>query len=81
MNITRVVQALTVSAFTVAQLACGEALAPVDEPGNQSNDRVTITNDETQLDARVLYLDADVPIVPTAGAGPASALAAAAPHG
>ena len=54
-------QTLTVSALTFVQLSCGEGLAPADEPGNQSNGRITITNDETQLDVRVRYLDVDVP--------------------
>ena len=63
MSITRIAQALTVSAVTFVTLSCGEGLAPADEPGNQSNDRVTITNDQTQLDGRVRYVDADVAIV------------------
>lgn len=63
MSITRIAQALTVSALTFVQLSCGDGVAPVVEPGNQSNDRITITNDETQLDGRVRYIDADVPII------------------
>ncbi len=66
MSITRITQTLTVSALTFVQLSCGETVAPGDEPGNQSNDRITITNDETQLDVRVQYLDVDVPIIPSA---------------
>jgi hypothetical protein len=81
MNITRMAQVLTASALTFAQLACGDGVAPVEEPGNQSDGRITITNEQTQLDVRVRYLDADVPIVPgAAGAVPASALAAAPPR-
>ncbi len=72
-------QTLTVSALTFVQLSCGEGLAPADEPGNQSNDRITITNDETQLDVRVRYVDTDVPIVSaSAGAMAASGRAASA---
>jgi len=59
-------QTLTVSALTFVQLSCGEGVAPVVEPGNQSNDRITITNDETQLDGRVRYVDSDVAIVSAA---------------
>ena len=78
MSITRIAQALTVSALTFVNLSCGEGLAPADEPGNQSNDRVTITNDQAQLDVRVRYVDADVAVVTaTAGAMSASGLAAA----
>ncbi|NIM49167.1 MAG: hypothetical protein GTN62_04475 [Gemmatimonadales bacterium] len=77
MNIGRVAQTLTVSALTFAHLACGDGLAPVvDEPGDQSDGRITITNDQTELDVRVRYLDAEVPIVPVAGAVPARASAA-----
>ena len=72
-------QALTVSALTFVQLSCGEGLAPADEPGNQSNDRITITNDETQLDVRVRYLDADVPVVPSAAPAMAASGRAASP--
>ena len=75
MNITRMTQVLTASALTFSQLACGDGVAPVEEPGNQSNGRITITNVETQLGGRVTYLDADVPIVP-GGTVPASAPAA-----
>ena len=53
MSITRIAQALTVSALTFVNLSCGGGVAPTDEPGNQPNDRVTITNDQTQLDLRV----------------------------
>jgi hypothetical protein len=80
MNITRMAQVLTVSALTFALPACGDGVAPVDEPGNQSDGRITITNDETQLDVRVRYLDADVPVIPPTGAVPAGALAAAPPR-
>ena len=66
MTITRMAQTLTVSALTFVQLSCGDGVAPVVEPGNQSNDRITITNDEAQLDGRVRYVDADVPIVSAA---------------
>ena len=66
MSITRMAQTLTVSALTCVQLSCGDGVAPVVEPGNQSNDRITITNDETQLDGRVRYVDADVAIVSAA---------------
>ncbi len=66
MSITRMAQTLTVSALTFVQLSCGEGVAPVVEPGNQSNDRITITNDETQLDGRVRYVDSDVAIVSAA---------------
>ena len=66
MSITRIAQTLTVSALTFVQLSCGETVAPVDEPGNQSNDRISITNDEMQLNGRVRYLDAAVPIIPAA---------------
>ena len=66
MTITRMAQTLTVSALTFVQLSCGDGVAPVVEPGNQSNDRITITNDETQLDGRVRYVDADVAIVSAA---------------
>ncbi len=76
MSITRIAQALTVSALTFVQLSCGETLAPVDEPGNQSNDRVTITNDETQLEVRVRYVDVNVPIVSGAPGAAASGRAA-----
>ena len=66
MSITRMAQTLTISALTFVQLSCGDGVAPVVEPGNQSNDRITITNDEAQLDGRVRYVDADVPIVSAA---------------
>lgn len=79
MSITRIAQTLTVSALTFVQLSCGEGLAPADEPGNQSNGRVTITNDQTQLDVRVRYVDADVPIVPAAAGAMATSGRAALP--
>ena len=79
MSITRMAQALTVSALTFVQLSCGEGVAPVDEPGNQSNDRITITNDQTQLDVRVRYVDTDVPIIPAAAPAMAASGRAASP--
>ncbi len=79
MSITRLAQALTVSALTFVQLSCGETVAPVDEPGNQSNGRITITNDETQLDGRVQYVDADVPIVSAAAPAMSARGSAASP--
>lgn len=48
---------------------CSEdVIAPTSEPGNQSNERITITNDEAVLAGRVHLLDEDVPI-DTTGAG------------
>ena len=62
---------LTVSALTLVQLSSSPSVvAPPDEPGNQANERITITNDDAVLAARIRYLDADVPFDPPAEGAP-----------
>ena len=56
-----------VSALTLLQLPCGDSLGPSDELGNQAEERISITNDETELSERVRYLDEDVPVDPIPG--------------
>ena len=56
------------SAVTLLQLGCDDSLGPLDE-GTLADERISITNDEAVLDARVRcldehvpYLDEDVPV-------------------
>ncbi len=56
---------LMISALALSTAACGDG--DVVAPGDQSNDRITITNTESALAARVRYLDQDVPIDPVPG--------------
>ena len=64
---------LLLSAIALVHLSCDDmdtVLAPGDEPGSQSNDRITITNDENALEGRVRYFDdKDVPIDSGGGGG------------
>ena len=44
------------------QSSCADGAAPEPGPGNQANDRISITNDAATLATRVTYYDEDVPI-------------------
>ena len=52
MKTSRKVSLSVVSALILLQLACGDSLGPAGEPGNQE-ERISITNDETELSGRV----------------------------
>ncbi len=56
---------LMISALALSSARCGDG--DVLAPGDQSNDRITITNTESALAARVRYFDQDVPIDPVTG--------------
>lgn len=54
---------LVLSAIALIHYSCSDdVVGPVDAPGNQSNERISITNDESALDPRVRYFDQEVPI-------------------
>ncbi len=60
---------LTILLVAFVQLSCDESvLAPTEEPGNQSNERISITNDESVLATRITILDQEVAI-DTSGSG------------
>ena len=75
MKTSRKVSLSVVSALILLQLACGDSLGPPDEPGNQE-ERISITNDETELSGRVQYRDEDVPVDSITGESQAMATAA-----
>ncbi len=54
-----------ISALALSPVACGDG--DVLAPGDQSNDRITITNTESALAGRVRYFDQDVAIDPVPG--------------
>ena len=56
---------VTLTAIVLIQLSCSNIISQEEEPGNQENDRIMITNDETELEYRVQYFnDQDVTIDP-----------------
>ena len=75
MKTSRKVSLSVVSALILLQLACGDSLGPAGEPGNQE-ERISITNDETELSGRVQYRDDDVPVDSITGESQAMATAA-----
>lgn len=64
---------LILAAIAFIHVSCGEnesIVAPEEVPGNQSNERITITNDEIELGGRVKYFeDVDIPIDSVGGGG------------
>ncbi|HEY4643703.1 MAG TPA: hypothetical protein VIH68_03200, partial [Bacteroidota bacterium] len=62
---------LVIAVAALSHFSCdnnGTIVGPGGNPGNQSNDRITIINDESELDGKVRYYnDKDVPIDPPGG--------------